>query len=230
MARGLAGLFFLALAVSLDGLSAGVSYGLRHIRLDWRSLTMIGLVAGVTALASTGGGHLLGRLLGRQLGAAFGRQLGAALLLALGLASLGNVWQEKENESPGPPVGEAGPLESGNGRRTLWSLQLRTWGLVVEVARQPGRADLDRSGSISLPEALILGLALSLDSGAVGFGAGMAGFPPWGVAAAVAPTNVALLWCGTWIGRRLIQVRRRVWLALSPGLILLALGVWRLKP
>jgi putative sporulation protein YtaF len=213
---GLAGLLLLALAVSLDGLGAGVGYGLRRIRLDWRALVIIGLVAGVTALAATGAGHLGGHLLGRVLGVAFGRELGAALLLALGLVSLGNAWREEGSEA--------------SAHRPLWSLHLRTLGLVVEVARQPGRADLDHSGSISPPEAVILGLALTLDSGSAGFSAGLAGFSPWGVAAAVAPVNVALLWFGTWLGRRLTGERRRTWLTVSPGVILIGLAIWRLWP
>jgi putative sporulation protein YtaF len=224
MFEGLAGLLLLAVAVSVDGFGAGLGYGLRRTRLDGRNMALIGLVAGATVLVTTAAGHLLCHQVG-----ALARQLGAALLLALALVSLGNGLRERGagEESGGP--GEAGDAPSG-GRNTLWSLQLRTWGLVVEVARQPGRADLDRSGSISLPEALILGLALSLDSGAVGFGAGLAGFSPWAVAAAVGPVNVALLWLGTWAGRRLARERARGWLALSPGFILLILGLMRLLP
>lgn len=215
MSQGLVGLFGLALAVSLDGLGAGMGYGLRRTRLDWRDLGVIGLVAGLTAFASTGAGQLAGHLLGRGLGLVFSRELGAALLFALGLVSIGNAWRETDEEPP---------------HRLLWSVHLRTLGLVVEVARRPDRADLDRSGSISPAEAVILGLALALDSGAVGFGAGLAGFSAWEVAAAVAPINVALLWFGTWLGRRLAGERGRSWLSVSPGLILMALAVWRLRP
>ncbi|HHW15048.1 MAG TPA: hypothetical protein GXX28_08970 [Firmicutes bacterium] len=229
MVHGLGGLILLALAVSLDGFGAGVSYGLRRIRLDWRSLAVVGLVAGATAWLATGTGHLFAHLAGRQWGGAFVQQLGAALLLGLGLVSLNNAGREQS----GSQVGQAADVPAANhppgGRRRLWCLHLRTWGLVVEVARQPGRADLDRSGSISLPEALLLGLALALDSGGVGLGAGMAGFPPVGVALTVAPINVALLWLGTWLGRRTSGEGRRGWLAWGPGVILLALAVARMR-
>lgn len=223
VARGLTGLFLLALAVSVDGLGAGLGYGLRRVRLDWRSLGVIGLVAGATALFTTGAGHLLGR----QVGGTLARDLGAALLLALGLVSLGNARRDRGGADAGAETWSADTAAGGR-PGAVWSLQLRTWGLVVEVARQPGRADLDRSGSISLAEALLLGVALSLDSGAVGFGAGLAGFSPWRVAAAVAPTNVVLLKAGTWVGRRLTREGGRWWLSFCPGLFLVALAVWRL--
>lgn len=229
MVHGLGGLVLLALAVSLDGFGAGVGYGLRRIRLDWRSLLVIGLVAGATAWLATGAGHLLGHLAGQRWGAAFAQQLGAALLLGLGLLSLNNAGREQgagEEEQAGGVPAANHPL----GRvRPLWSFQLRAWGLVVEVARQPGRADLDRSGSISLPEALLLGLALALDSGGVGFGAGLAGFSPLGVALTAAPINVALLWLGTLLGRQASGERRRGWLVWGPGVILLALAVARMR-
>lgn len=226
--RGLTSLFLLALAVSLDGFGAGLSYGLKRVRLGWRILAVIGLVGGAMAFLSTGAGHLLGRLLGHQWGVTFGQELGAALLLALGLVSLGNAGRGGEEE---PDAAEPAGLDSPTGgRATVWSLRLKTWGLVVELARQPGRADLDHSGTISVPEALLLGLALSLDGGSVGLGAGLSGLSPWQVAVAVAPANVALLGLGTALGRRVTAQRRPAALGLLPGIILLLLAVMRLKP
>jgi putative sporulation protein YtaF len=199
-------LLLLALAVSFDGLGAGFGFGLRKVRIDGRCLAVIGLVAGATVFVSCGAGQLVGG----QLGEALAARLGGALLVGLGFASLATSGQEAAHE---PPV---------------WSVELRTWGLVVEVARHPGRADLDRSGTLSVAEALVLGLALALDNGAVGLGAGMSGFPPLAAAFWVAPVNVGLLWLGAWIGRRLPEERRHRWLRLSPGLILLLLGLGRL--
>ncbi|MGE5508182.1 MAG: manganese efflux pump [Chitinophagales bacterium] len=206
MAHRLAGLLLLALAVSFDGLGAGFGFGLKKVRIDWRCLLVIGLVAGATVLVACGAGHLIGR----RLGEALAGRLGGALLVGLGFVNLAS--------------GEPEPAES----RPVLSLELRTWGLVVEVARHPGEADLDRSGTISVPEALVLGLALALDGGAVGLGAGMSGFAPLAAALWVAPVNVGLLWLGELIGRRLTEERRQRWLRLCPGLILLALGVGRL--
>src|SRR5699024_2821010 len=53
--------------------------------------------------------------------------------------------------------------------KMIVNLEIKSLGIVIQVLEKPAVADLDESGSITGIEALILGLALSLDA----FGAGI---------------------------------------------------------
>lgn len=98
--------------------------------------------------------------------------------------------------------------------------------VVIEILREPSLADRDRSGSISLTEAGLLGLALALDSVAAGLGAGMAGV---GFALPLVATLASLLFLevGSWAGKHLPVRLEGRWGAVH-GLVLFTLGLVRL--
>jgi len=66
-------MILLALAVSLDGLGVGLSYGLRRIRLPWTSLVLVSLVSVTASFLSMVTGHLITRVLIPFLPGAWGR-------------------------------------------------------------------------------------------------------------------------------------------------------------
>ena len=75
------------------------------------------------------------------------------------------------------------PLHHRICRFGLWlqhvlMIELKRIGIVIQILRTPQMADVDRSGIISASEALLLGIALSLDSFGAGLGAAMIGFSP----------------------------------------------------
>ncbi len=151
----------LALAVSMDGFTAGLSCGLRRLWIPFSSLLVICLAsAGAIAVSMLLGGQITGLI---PLG--FLPFAGGGLLIALGLyVLLGNLfrvgrsWRDREREKR-------------NAVRT-GSTGLKT---IVTIARHPEEADLDRSGELSIKEAALLGLALAADAFGVGFGAAMMG-------------------------------------------------------
>jgi putative sporulation protein YtaF len=115
---------------------------------------------------------------------------------------------------------------------TVWTIRLPSFGLVLQVLREPTRADLDRSGGISLAEALLLGIALAMDAGGVGLGAGMTGLIPWAAAIAVTLADVGFLHLGISTGRLLAGRANRVAAitGLLPSVILVGMGIARLLP
>ncbi|WP_081833596.1 manganese efflux pump [Geomicrobium sp. JCM 19055] len=48
--------------------------------------------------------------------------------------------------------------------------------MVIQILKKPTAADVDNSGTISVKEAVLLGVALSLDAFGAGFGASMLGY------------------------------------------------------
>ena len=56
------------------------------------------------------------------------------------------------------------------------TLRIKPLGIIIQILREPSRADLDSSGVISLREAFLLGTALALDALGAGMGASLSGF------------------------------------------------------
>lgn len=100
-------------------------------------------------------------------------------------------------------------------------------GGLLGMLRDPARADADRSGSISMGEAAVLGLALALDGFGAGFGAAMAGYSPLVTGLLVALVKVAFVSLGQRAGRRLTAFALTRHLQVLPGLIILALGLMK---
>lgn len=199
----------LALAISLDSLGVGLSYGLKKVKVPFSSLVLLSVVSGAAMLVSMLAGGFLGSLLPE--GSC--RWLGGVILVVTGLASLCTALRSQASNSS---------LE-----QRLFSIRIPALGLVIQVIKEPVRADLDRSGEISPGEALLLGTALALDALGAGLGAALTSFPPVLTSALVGLATLCTLWAGSYLGRRLVR-RESSWAALVHGTLLVLLGLERL--
>lgn len=195
-----------ALALGADGLAVGAAYGLRRIQVPARSLLVIGVCsAACFAAAMTAGAALAGAGVWRAPNVA-----GAAVFVALGAWNMAKGWAESRDEAA-----------------TLLCIRLPGPGIVIQVLKEPGRADVDGSGAIDAGEAVVLGVALGLDALAAGLGAAFTGFGAYAVAL-VAAAQVLLTWVGLHLGRRW----GAGWLggkgSYAPGAILILIGLLQL--
>ncbi|BAS29409.1 manganese efflux pump [Limnochorda pilosa] len=193
----------LVVALSLDGFFVGLSFGARRIQVPGRSLLTLAACSAVGLGASMAAARLV-----TGLTFVSGRALSGWVLLAVGLWRLLQGWGEAH-------AGQKGPL---------LSFSLPQVGLVIQVLVDPARADRDLSGRIEPAEALILGVALSLD--AVGVGLAMAGLPvtpllPAWVGLGLYTLTRTGMELATRLGARWSRGRQR----LLPGLILVILGL-----
>ncbi len=202
---------FLALALSTDAFGAGASYGLRQIAVPLGSRLIISLLS-VTALALS---CLAGQALARLLPPPWAARLGGLVLLAMGLRLLAGLRSPHRRDLP----------ENG----TLLQIRVRPLGLVVQVLREPHRADLDRSGTLSAGEALLLGLALALDALAGGLAVPCLNLHPVPSALTVGLGQFALFTLGLRAGRYCGSAAQGHRLAALPGLILIMLGLLKLR-
>lgn len=199
----------LAVALSIDGIGAGVAYGLRHIRIPLASLAIVGLCTGSLMTVSMAAGGFLATLLPLHRA----NSVGAVILISVGLWQLLLGWRHY-----------LGQYEVSTKDRPLLHVRIPILGVAVQVLRDPAAADVNRSGVIDTRESLLLGLALGLDALGAGFGAAMTGFPFWivpGVALACMSSVYAGSWMGRWAGSRW-SGRRGFAL---PGLLLILLGL-----
>lgn len=243
----------MALALSLDGLSAGLAYGWRRILVPWYSLLGMGLVSGAVvgmALALGGGAADL-------LPVWLAPRLGGLILVAVGVwvllqqrAHLGSgldAPQEVEGVNPDPGAGAGVGASAGAGTGAgagvctgagTGDAQFKPWlqirigllGIVIQVLKYPHRADMDASGSISWAESLLLGLALSLDAFGAGFGAAVSGLGGWALLALVPGFQVLMVGLGLTWGRRLGSTQVASWQQWLPGLMLILIGIIRFRP
>lgn len=202
----------LALAVSLDGFVAGLAYGARRIQIKGGALLIMCACSMTAVLCSM----LLGRGLVRLLDPRVGKTIGAGMLIILGLwVLIGTALKKADNRA-----------EQSDAPVLL--LNIRFLGLIIQILREPSRADLDCSGEIGYKEALFLGTALAVDSLYTGLGAAMANLNIAMTVAAVGLFKYMLVRCGILLGQWFQESVMQRFAPIIAGLVLCLLGILNL--
>lgn len=213
-------LVLLALAVSIDSLTVGLLYGARGIKLPWAAMLIVSLATGLLLSLAMGGGAWVATILPPEVA----NRLGAAILAGVGAWVTFQTWRSHRTPRPADQPPQQPEPEA---LRKVWRLQLGSVGIVIEILKEPGAADIDRSGHISWTEAVLLGVALALDSVAAGLGAAMAGFSPLQLPLAAAAGSLALMFAGS-RGAQYLPFRLGGRWSMLHGLVLVALGLYRM--
>jgi putative Mn2+ efflux pump MntP len=248
-------LLLLAFALSLDSFGVGVTYGLRKMRIPLLSIAIISVCSGLVIGISMQLGALLSRVLSpvytTVIGAVILIGIGCYSLIQnlhrkedltedpagvpgdLILKERSNfvsrsVLPEKKGVVKEDTVEVSSDSSGIQQERTVFSLELRKWGLVIRILRSPSAADMDRSGSISAMEAVWLGIALSVDAFGAGLGAAMLGFQPLSTALAITLFSGTFLIAGMKAGFFLSAFRFMRALGVLPALLLIMMGILKL--
>lgn len=209
MAYGWTAALLLSLALCVDTLVAGFSYGASGIRIPPLSAAILTAVCSATLALSL----LLGAVLRAWIPAGLAESLGFVLLLLLGTYKLFE------------GVVQAFIRKHASFEREIRFSVLRLR-CILRIYADPARADADQSLTLSSLESVWLGVALSLDSLAVGFGAAMGNVSiPLALLLSL-PTQAAALTGGCALGRRLTR-RSGLDLLWTGGLLLLILAFAR---
>ena len=202
-------------ALSIDALAIGISCAARGVRIPVGARLVVCIVSAViTSVAVLSGGALSAVVPG---GAA--KALGAALLIFLGIYIIVGAFK-KDSERDEPPD-TCSDKQDAKAEKGLWA--------ALGILKNPGRCDADHSKALDMHEALYLGAALSADSFAAGFGAGIGG------AGLAVPLfcgifQLLLLYIGELAGHRFIRKAKpdeRI-LTASSGVLLIIIAVIRL--
>ncbi|MFD1334240.1 sporulation membrane protein YtaF [Oceanobacillus iheyensis] len=202
-----AGMLLLVMAVSLDGLGVGITYGMRKIKVPFIAILIIMICSGCIVYTSMTIGELLSNILSTKITS----MLGGSILIFLGIFSLINIFRSKNDSKHSEELHDPSKLEN-----------LKT------VMSTPDNADLDKSGVISVGEAFLLGLALALDAFGAGIGAAMLGYPPFTTAILTAVMSGLFLKCGIQLGSFLSKNQKLRRLSFLPPAILISIGVLNL--
>lgn len=210
-------LIFIVIAVSLDGFGVGVTYGMRKIKISFAALIIIMLCSGMIVLTSM----LIGQILQMFITPQITNILGSIILITLGLFVLTSITISKWHIQP----------KKIKQRKKANNLKRNTGNKLSHfksVISDPHEADKDRSGSLSVAEAFVLGTALALDALGAGLGAAMLGYSPVLTSILIATMSGAFVYSGIFIGFLLAKNRLLARLTYLPPIILLCIGVYNL--
>jgi len=200
-----------ALAVSMDGFGVGFAYGMRKIKIPLFSLLIICLSSAAAITLSM----FFGGLVRNLFNPAFGERFGAGVIVLVGLYLIFQALAAPGNKK----ISDTQPYK-------VFRLNLSRLGIVIEVLRQPAKADFDRSGTINSWEAMVLGFALAMDALGAGFGAAVAGFRIWLTPVLVAVCKFLLVSAGVNLGKNASSKRLSGrFVSVLPGLILILIGI-----
>jgi putative sporulation protein YtaF len=223
-------LLVLAFALSLDGFGVGMMYGLRKIKVSLLAISIISCFSGVVIYASMG----IGAMVSSFISPIYASRIGAIILICIGIWALVQFFIQKNNDKSEDEVTtcQDEPIlidyPEPQTVKEIFNIELRRFGLVIQILRTPVVADIDKSGNISVSEAILLGLALSLDAFGAGIGAALIGLQPLLTATFIIVSSGIFLALGLQFGLRFANISWIKKLSLLPGCLLIVMGVMKL--
>lgn len=205
-------MIFIAFALSLDSFNVGTTYGLRKLHIPFSSVLIIGCCSGIVLYVSMGFGHFISHFISPQAA----KMTGGWILVALGLWALLQFFLSKREN---PDKAE---------KQYLLNVEIKKLGIVIQILRKPMAADLDRSGTITKMEAVLLGTALSLDAFGAGIGAALINYPSFWMALTVAFMSGLCLWSGKLFGSLFTHAEWMKKASIIPGLLLIFIGIMKM--
>lgn len=202
---------FIVVAICLDSLAIGIAYGIKEIKIPKLSLLIIDLVCtGILFVSMFLGGAVKGILPGN-----IPSIISFLILFLLGsyfvLESLINTFIKKQEKSD-----KKLEIKFSNVR------------IVIDVIVDCTKADINNSGDIDMKEALYLGVALSLDALAVGFGTAMGEINYIQVLIYSFVFNIIAIVSGLYAGRKIIS-KTEIDFSWVSGAILIFLALCKLN-
>lgn len=207
--------FLLSVSLSMDSLFLGLAYGIKQTKIPLTSKLIICLFSILYAIASILIGSSISYLLPKEAG----KILGGSILAIVGIMMLINAFKQNKVITS-DIINEKEP-------KTIFKLFIKSLDITIEVLKNPQAGDIDRSGTIDLKEAFLLGLALSLDSLGTGIGSALSGLTGWYIPVAIGFFQLFFLSAGLFFGRIFPLKQDNQFIKMIPGTLLLVLFVIR---
>ena len=211
-------IILLVISVNLDALGVGLVYGIKkiHIPLSYKTLICI------FSVLYSGISIFIGNSLSHHVSDTFGKYLGIGILVSLGIYSIFKAIYPKKPSS-------RQSLEN----ESLFKIILKPLGISVHVVRNSPSIDIDNSGKIDLGEAILLSLALSVDSFGVGLGFSLLGCNILFIPFIIGLCQLIFLNIGLLLGNKVSNLTYNKFInaktiSILPGILLIILALFRL--
>lgn len=217
----LLGYIFFAVALNMDSLGVGFSYGLRRIKIPFISVLLISLLSMAAIIFSM----LAGQQIGKMIPTVAAIRLGGIILVIIGIITLYQYYKQEKNTEDTTPVVVT---LIGEEHVEIPFSRISVLGLIFQILRKPHKADIDMSGTISFRESFLLGIALAMDSLAAGVAASLLGYSIIITALFVGIGHLILIYIGLSAGKGLSSNLLGRQISALPSLILILLGVTKI--
>ncbi|MBE3596875.1 MAG: sporulation membrane protein YtaF [Hydrogenibacillus sp.] len=188
-----------ALSSSVDNFGVGITYGLRRIRIPLMSNALIACIAFLFSLSGISFGRWIGTVLPGMLHVFLGSFLLAVIGLRIILFAMPRDWMKRRREAHALRPNDLPAASAGAGGAARNPLQ--------RILQHPEQVDVDRSQTIGLGEAIVLGVALSANALTNGVGAGLIGLSPLWLSLITAVGSFVSVAAGVALGERASRIR-----------------------
>lgn len=201
----------LSLSSNLDNAGVGIAYGIRRMHVPFSSNLLIALITSAGTLAAM----LAGKSISRFMGPGLANFVGGALLIGLGGWAVFQEYWQLQCGLPTTSPAASRPVSSEN-----FLVRMRL------ILTNPFSVDEDFSRHIDKREALVLGVALSMNNLVNGVAAGIAGMEPALVTTLVFTLSILMLWGGISAGYRFGARVPSRYTGVVSGVLLISIGVY----
>ncbi|HIU51137.1 MAG TPA: sporulation membrane protein YtaF [Candidatus Merdicola faecigallinarum] len=211
----------LAISSSIDSFGIGITYGVRKTKISLIAKIILFFISFCITMLSI----CIGSLFLRIFPAYITNLIGTFLLIGMGCFIIYETLIKKgKNDSISPHSFSKVPSI-----QKTYQFFLKSFGITIQIIRDPISSDLDQSHRIDSKEALYLGFALSIDSLCIGIGSSMLGISTFLFPFIVSSFQLLFLSFGTFLGRKIVStysIPDTFWNILS-GSLLILIGILR---
>lgn len=202
----------IAIAICIDSFALGITYGIRKIKIPKIAILTINLVTICTLGITVFFGQII-----RQ----FISHFTASFISSIILICLGSFLMLEGY------IKHLIGIRAALGDQKLVNLHIPKLGIIIDIAFDVTKADLDISGDINIKEAMYIGFILSIDSIGAGFGYAMGSTNVIYFMIFVFFINILSITYGLNIGHRIVNQKNTLKTSLLPGIILVTIGLLR---
>ena len=219
--------FILALSASIDSLGVGISYGIKKTKIYLSSFFVLFVLSIIVTSISILAGHLITSFVSND----FVTILGSLILFGIGVFIIYGATVKKKNKL------ENSHYNLRNNKNTSskickkkskeYNFFIKCLGITINIIKDPVSSDIDNSNKIDIKEAMFLGIALSLDSISIGFGASIIGVNKFVFPLLISLFQVLFMILGMNIGKNINNISKlpnNIWSIIS-GIILILIGL-----
>ena len=192
---------------SSDNFIVGLSYGTKKININFFNNFIIAIISGIGTLIAM----LTGNLLTKYIPVRFCKIIGSLILIILALYFIADAFKKNKGK------------ELVADKDKIKNIQYYD-----NILEKPELADIDNSKTIELKEALILGIALSLNNIGIGIGASILGMNPFITSVLSFIFSLVFIQIGRLLGEFYFSKYFSETAQIISGLIILSLGIFEL--
>lgn len=195
----------IGIASNLDNAGVGIAYGVRKVHISWLANLIIAAISWIATFLS----GIVGDTITRYVPAQAATWTGACVVVLVGLWVFTEPWRKQRKLKQ-----QRYNQDSAN--------------VVSRILRDPMEADFDKSQTISLKEAVVLGVALALNALVGGFDAGVVHIGIVWTSLVVGVFSFVLLGLSEYLGRRYAAESLGDKATYVAGLLLILIGIHQL--